>query len=300
MARPGGVIHPFWEAVATTSRPQSSVSRGRAASPLTESTRRRGPRARTIPAIVRTSFVTPVAVSLWVRRTARIEASAASARSTAAGSAGTPGSKERRGTAGPWAPAVSAKRAPNGPTLPARAGAPGGGGVTAAGPRAPVPDAVRRRTSLRVRKTAWRRCTVRRWRETNSSPRWSIIGAAPASRTSGGEGVGPGIRRFTGREGRADSPRPWGEAGRGARSRRPPRRTGGGRGRRRSSSARSSARGRSGRAPAAGGTTLRGRGRRLLRALLRGSLLLVPLLPPLSLLAPFLSSGAAFSFGVRS
>ena len=73
---PGAAIQAFCEPVTTTSRPQASISNGTAPRPLTASTRisASGASSRTAAASSAIGFVTPVEVSLWVRRTARTEA----------------------------------------------------------------------------------------------------------------------------------------------------------------------------------------------------------------------------------
>ena len=69
---PGAAIHAFWEPVTTRSRPQASISNGTAPRALIASTRMSasGATSRTAAASSGIGFVTPVEVSLWVRRTA--------------------------------------------------------------------------------------------------------------------------------------------------------------------------------------------------------------------------------------
>ena len=69
MSRPGGHIHAFCEPDRTKSIPQSSISSGRPPTPLTESTTTSAPWSRTSAASSGKGLVTPVEVSLWVRKT---------------------------------------------------------------------------------------------------------------------------------------------------------------------------------------------------------------------------------------
>src|SRR5919199_2193232 len=62
--------------------------------------------------------------------------------------------------------------------------------------RPPVPDAVRMTTSYCVWNAHCSPATHSRRTRANSGPRWAIISRASASRTAGGSGVGPGVRRF--------------------------------------------------------------------------------------------------------
>jgi hypothetical protein len=74
MPRPAGSINPFWEPQTARSTPHSSIRKSMLAIELTPSTMSRAGwrvsfNAWRTPA---TSLVTPVAVSLWVNRTALI------------------------------------------------------------------------------------------------------------------------------------------------------------------------------------------------------------------------------------
>src|SRR5919202_2235755 len=62
--------------------------------------------------------------------------------------------------------------------------------------RPPVPDAVRTMTSYCVWNAHRSPATQSRRTPANCGPRWAIISRASASRTAGGSGVGPGVRRF--------------------------------------------------------------------------------------------------------
>ena len=90
IAMPGAAIHAFWLALSTRSMPHASISNGMAPRPLMPSTTTSGSpgAARTTAASSRSGFVTPVEVSLWVRRTARYGGFAARWAARAAGVGG--------------------------------------------------------------------------------------------------------------------------------------------------------------------------------------------------------------------
>jgi hypothetical protein len=73
---------------------------------------------------------------------------------------------------------------------------PGESRFTSADSKAPVPEAVKRRTSCVVRQTTLSRSITRVKSSLKSGPRWWITGAAAAASTSGGTGVGPGVNRY--------------------------------------------------------------------------------------------------------
>jgi hypothetical protein len=86
IARPGGAAQAFCEAVATTSRPHSSVRTSMPTIELTASTMRSASVWRTTAAISRSGLVTPVDDSLWVTSTAFVSGCARRCRRTASGS----------------------------------------------------------------------------------------------------------------------------------------------------------------------------------------------------------------------
>ena len=149
IAMPGADIHAFWEPVTTRSRPHSSIANGTAPSAEIASTRisASGAASRTAAASAAMSLVTPVDVSLCVRRTALRPGIAAAASRTAAAVAASPHSTSSFVTAAPYTSAIFANRSPNAPMVTARTGSPGESVLTTAASRAPVPAHVSMMTS---------------------------------------------------------------------------------------------------------------------------------------------------------
>ena len=207
-AMPGADIQAFCDPVTTRSRPHASISKGTAPRALIASTRMSasGVTSRIAAASSGIGFVTPVEVSLWVRRTARAFGSSRRAARTSTGSAARPHSTSRRRTSAPYTSATFANRSPNAPVGTATTRSPGERTFTTAVSRAPVPAAVSRRMSARVPKNGRMRRTIRSMSAANSGPRWLIICRPPASMTVGGRAVGPGIRRFCSKRGTGRPP----------------------------------------------------------------------------------------------
>src|SRR5581483_2327960 len=93
---------------------------------------------------------------------------------------------------------MSAKRSPKTPIETHSMRSPGESVLTTAASIAPVPADVSVRTSFFVSKSDWSPLVMRAIISANSGPRWLIIWRDMACRTSSGQGVGPGMRRFTG------------------------------------------------------------------------------------------------------
>src|SRR5690606_15763167 len=100
-------------------------------------------------------------------------------------------------TSAPYAAAMEPKRSPKEPMETESTLSPGLSVFTTAASRPPVPEVEIERMSDEDWKTQLRPAVTRRRMLANSGPRWFIIWRAPACRTSSGQGVGPGIRRFT-------------------------------------------------------------------------------------------------------
>jgi hypothetical protein len=198
MAIPGEAIQAFWLALTTRSMPQASISNGMAPRPLMPSTTSSGSpgAARTTPARAWSGLATPVDVSLWVMRTARYGSAPASRSRRTSGSAAVPHSKSRTSTAAPKADAMWANRSPNEPMLTASTRSPGDRVLTMAASMAPDPEPVSRKTSPLAPISSRMPDEISWSISANSGPRWLIICADCASRTDGGRGVGPGVRRF--------------------------------------------------------------------------------------------------------
>ena len=135
-------------------------------------------------------------VSLWVTKSARARGCCASAASTRTGSTVSPYGASMACTVMPNARAMSCHRSPNLPQRTTSTSSPGEQRLTTAASSAPVPDAARTMTSLRVPISSARPARTRAKSASNSGVRWWMIGRPMAWRTSGGIGVGPGARRW--------------------------------------------------------------------------------------------------------
>jgi hypothetical protein len=113
-----------------------------------------------------------------------------------AGSAASPQGKAMRETCSPYRSAMCANRLPKWPIVIATTCSPGEKRLTIAHSCPPVPEAGKVSTGEVVWNTYCRRAVTRRRIAANSGPRWLITGRASSANTTGGTGVGPGMRRF--------------------------------------------------------------------------------------------------------
>ena len=151
MARPVGSMKPFWLPVTATSTPHSSMRKSIEAIELTPSTRRSaGCFAASIARrTAATSERTPVAVSLWVTRTALISwsLSASSAAWNSAAGAPAPQGALSCWTSRPWRWHMSIQRCENMPWRQARTLSPGERVLEIAASQPAVPVAGKMMTS---------------------------------------------------------------------------------------------------------------------------------------------------------
>jgi hypothetical protein len=143
------------------------------------------------------SDVTPVAVSLWVARTALIAwpVSAASAASYSWAGMPAPQPASITCTLSPWRRHSSIQRCENMPLRAASTVSPGDSVLVTAASQPAVPVAGKRKTCalslFRTRRTL-ARTGVRI--SPNSAERWSIVGMSQALRIASGMFVGPGMK----------------------------------------------------------------------------------------------------------
>ncbi len=135
----------------------------------------------------------PVEVSLRVPITHTVSGCCLSASATRSGSTGWPHSKSSETGLIPNALQMLTHRAAKWPAFRTRALPPGGTALTAAASIAPVPEAVRIRTSFLVRKTSLSPAATSVITCLASADRWWITGRASSSRTSSGTIAGPGV-----------------------------------------------------------------------------------------------------------
>src|SRR5262245_15880153 len=158
----------------------------------TASTARMAPLPRVTSAYPRTSWSTPVEVSLCWTRTALISGRVRSASATRAGGTVSPNGARRSTATSPYAFARSAQRSAN---LPARTMAtvsPGESVLTTAASIAPVPEHVRGITSCAVWKIRLSPARTSTKSASYSGVRWWMIVCAIAGSAWLGTGVGPG------------------------------------------------------------------------------------------------------------
>ena len=98
-------------------------------------------------------------------------------------------------TSTPYAAPSFCQRVPNSPCETTSALSPGERRFAKADSNAPVPDAVKTSTSFFVRNTSCSRSSTSRKTVLKSGERWWMTGSAIAASTSGGTGVGPGVKR---------------------------------------------------------------------------------------------------------
>ena len=195
-ARPGGHISPFCEPATTASTPQASIGHGTTPREDTVSTTSSVSVARVSPAYASMSSSTPVEVSLWVARTTRAPGWARRAAASRSGATVSPYGASRSRTVTPNARQTSSQRSPNLPQRITIASSPGDRRFTTAASIAPVPEAARTSTSLRVSSMSASAARTRANSVSNSGVRWWRMGRDRAWSTSGGIGVGPGARRW--------------------------------------------------------------------------------------------------------
>ena len=194
-ARPGGVIRAFCDPVTTTSIPHASVSSGTAPRLEIASTTEIAPASLQAAASDRMSETTPVEVSECTMKATAAPLSASEPRDILCAGRLAPlvrerddvGSRRRRPASASASRTRRARR---------RAPSPRARGDWRRRTRTrPCPDAVKTRMSFCVRKTSCSRSSTSRKTVLKSGERWWMTGSASAASTSGGTGVGPGVRR---------------------------------------------------------------------------------------------------------
>ncbi len=194
--RPGGVISAFCEPETTTSRPHASVSHGTAPRLDTASTTTSAPASFATAAIAWMSATTPVDVSDWTTQTALASRSAQPRAHVVRVRRLAPRVAQVVDVGAVAADVIAAQRSPKLPAETTRCGSPGETRFATADSKAPVPEAVKRRTSSAVRQTS--RSRVRQLLVDRPEVR-ARGGGRPArpsaASTCGGTGVGPGVNR---------------------------------------------------------------------------------------------------------
>ena len=199
MARPVGSMKPFWLPVTATSTPHSSMRKSMQAIELTPSTRSSaGCFAASIALrTAATSERTPVAVSLWVTRTALISwsLSASSAAWNSAAGAPAPQGALSCWTSRPCRLHMSIQRCENMPWRQARILSPGDRVLEIAASQPAVPVAGNMMTSpALVFRTSFTPANSGLNIVPKLAERWSIVGTLHAWRSRSGMLVGPGMK----------------------------------------------------------------------------------------------------------
>jgi hypothetical protein len=195
----GGSMKPFWLPVTAQSTPHSSMRKSIEAIELTPSTMRSAgwpvaSRARRTAAM---SEVTPVAVSLWVTRTALMlwPRSSASAASKASAGAPSPQGRSITSTSRLWRRQSSIQRWENMPCRAARTRSPGESVLVIAASQPAVPVAGKITISAsRDFRTARTPSKIGGSIRAKDGERWSRVGTSHARLSRSGMLVGPGMK----------------------------------------------------------------------------------------------------------
>jgi hypothetical protein len=173
--------------------PHSSAWHSMAPTPEIPSTANTAGVSATTRPIASIGCPVPVEVSLRVPMTQAVSGCCRSASATRSGSTGWPHSKSSDTALMPNALQILTHRAAKWPAFSTSALPPGGTALTAAASIAPVPEAVRIRTSFCVRKTSLSPAATSVITSLASAERWWITGRASSSSTSSGTIAGPGV-----------------------------------------------------------------------------------------------------------